>query len=594
MLYLCKDISIMRKHLLLFALSFTLYCFAAPQSDLSQIDLNKTQLNNPEALNELGYEYLKKNPVLSLEMAHKALEIAEKINNEKEIINALLLMGIVKKNLSRFDEAAAHYFKALGIARKLKLKDKQSVCYNNIGSLYQTQNNYQKALEYFKKSLDIESQLKNDEQISIRLYNMGVVYEAIDSLDLAYTFYFNSLLIEEKLGNKEGQFYALYGISGIETKKGFFDKSLTSINKALQIAEEINDANGISLCYSELGVLYKTLGQYSNAIAAYDSSIAYATLIHQKNNIRLAYKDLAEIYRLQGQFEKAYNYFKQYAIINDSVNNAEINNRVAELEAAFRIEKWENEVLHLKEKNILTEKAFKTEKRNKFFLLAVLVLGVILTVSNLKRIMPDLRYILIYSFLIFLLLLLISFLLMFMGYYNSENYTYPFLYSFVDVLTVSVLPIFTGLLLLERILLKKNLKMAKTLSQQISGLKNYDEEKPVSFILEGDNKSFEIMSNNLVCIEANDNYSAFYYYKQNLLTKELYRISMKNAESHLKGFENILRCHKSYIVNIGFIKDITGNAQGYKLHIKDIDFEIPVSRKFPKDILQKIKKNFKN
>jgi len=562
-----------------------------PASDIREINQSERKSDSLKIiqLNSLAYKHLRSNPFSSFENASKALYLAEKNNIKTEALNSFLLMGIVKKNFGRYDEAALYYFKALSIADALNLQDKQSVCYNNIGSLYQTQNKYIKALEYFKKSLDIEQNFQNHEQISIRLYNMGVVYEAIDSLDIAYTYYLNSLLIEQKLKNKEGEFYALYGISGIETKKGFYEKAMISINKALNIAKEIDDANGISLCYSELGTLYKTIGNTSKAIAALDSSIIYANLISQKNNIKLAYKELSELYNMKGNYEKAYNYLNLFTKINDSINNTEINTKVAELEAGFQIEKWENEVKNLNEKTLLVEKSIKTEKRSKYFLLIAFVLAVILTVSNLKRILPDAKNILIYSIFTFVFLLLIAFFLVVSGIYATTHEKYIFLYAFVDVLTIAVLPIFAGLLLLERYFLKKNLKIAKELSLKIHELKVPDKEMALAFVLEGDKKTFEVLSTELVCIEANDNYSAFYYYKDNKIFKELHRVSLKNAETQLLDCEDIMRCHKSYIVNIRHIKNITGNAQGYKLHFADLNFEIPVSRSFPKEILFKIK-----
>ncbi|MDD3876448.1 MAG: LytTR family transcriptional regulator [Bacteroidales bacterium] len=585
----------MLKHIftiIIFSFGFFINLLANNIPEIEQNQINSDSLRIIH-FNKLAYENLKSDPVKSYENASQALLLAEKNDIKTEIINALLLMGIVKKNFGRFDEAALYYFRALSLANTLLLREKQSVCYNNIGSLYQTQNNYIKALEYFKKSLDIERQSQNREQISIRLYNMGVVYEAMDSLDLAYTYYLNSLLIEQEEKNKEGEFYAFYGISGIETKKGFYEKAMSSINKALNIAKEINDANGISLCYSELGTLYKTTGNFSKALIAFDSSIIYADLVFQKNNIRLAYKELSELHSLKGDFEKAYSYLKLFTILNDSINNAEINTKVAELEAGFQLEKWEKEVHYLTEKALLTEKSIITEKRYKYFLLIAFILAVVLTVSNLKRILPDTRNLFIFSILTFILLLFIATILVIGGFYGPGNEKLRFLYAFVDVLTIAVFPVFAGLLLLERMLLKKNIKIAEDLSSQINDLKIPNNDVMLTFVLEGEKKIFEVRSSELVCIEANDNYPAFYFYRENKIVKELHRISLKNIENQLLDCEDIMRCHKSYIVNIRHIKKITGNAQGYKLHFSDLNFEIPVSRKFPKDILIKIKNKLK-
>ncbi len=583
----------MKTFFLLLSFIFVIFFASADTTQGVNIDLKSSALefDKPQTYNELGYENLKTNPALSLELAHKALELAEKLNDEQEAINALLLMGIVRKNLGRFDEAAAHYFKALRLATKLNLKDKQSVCLNNIGSLYQTQQNYQKALTYFKQSLDIERQLNNKAQVSIRLYNLGVVYETMDSLDLAYTFYFNSLLIEQELGNKEGEFYALYGIAGIENKKKYPDKAKTSIFTALQIAKTLDDANGISLCYSELGALLKTTSDLIGAMAAYDSSVVYAQKVQQNNTLMMVYKELSNLHALMGRYREALSYLKLYTSLNDSINTAEINSKVAEIDAAHQIEKWENEVKHLKEKAALNERSVRAEKRNRYFLLLAFVLSLFIAISNLKRVIQDKRNIILYTAATVLLLILIAYFVVLAGLYDEIENTYRLFYAIADVLSIAVLPIITIVLLTERVMLSRNIKTAESLSTHLNAFKTEITNKPLSFVDEGERNRFEVMLNDLVCIEANDNYSAFYFYKNAKIEKILFRITLKSVETQLLENEDVMRCHKSYIVNLKHITHVSGNAQGYKLHFADLKFEIPVSRKFPKDIFLKIKKN---
>jgi DNA-binding LytR/AlgR family response regulator len=52
----------------------------------------------------------------------------------------------------------------------------------------------------------------------------------------------------------------------------------------------------------------------------------------------------------------------------------------------------------------------------------------------------------------------------------------------------------------------------------------------------------------------------------------------------LQGKQNIYRCHKSYLVNLAKVNHVSGNAQGYKLHLKDVEDQIPVSRKLNEEI----------
>jgi len=59
----------------------------------------------------------------------------------------------------------------------------------------------------------------------------------------------------------------------------------------------------------------------------------------------------------------------------------------------------------------------------------------------------------------------------------------------------------------------------------------------------------------------------------------LKRLPLKDFEIQLKAYPYILKIHRSYIVNLKAIKFISGNAQGYVLHLKNYPQKtIPVSR----------------
>ncbi|RFS15469.1 LytTR family DNA-binding domain-containing protein [Emticicia sp. C21] len=102
---------------------------------------------------------------------------------------------------------------------------------------------------------------------------------------------------------------------------------------------------------------------------------------------------------------------------------------------------------------------------------------------------------------------------------------------------------------------------------------------PIKLIAENEKDSLELSSDDLLFIESSDNYSTVFYQKGNILQKELLRSSLTRLESQI-NLPKIVRCHRSYIVNLTKVEKVTGNAQGYKLHLKSLDFTVPVARKY--------------
>lgn len=101
------------------------------------------------------------------------------------------------------------------------------------------------------------------------------------------------------------------------------------------------------------------------------------------------------------------------------------------------------------------------------------------------------------------------------------------------------------------------------------------------------NKEYiEFDSKNLVYITSQGNYASFFLRKEDYIKEEIIRITLTKVETELtKISASFVRCHKSYIINSNYIKDIKGNARGYLITLKDIPFDIPVSRNFTKQSL---------
>jgi len=573
---------------LLFFLTIPFHGQSAVPDD-SIIPADQDLVKKIEKLNAFAFETRTSNPGSSLNYSGLSLSLSIKAGYKTGEINALLLMGMVYKNIGAYEKAMASYFNAMRVADETGDKQRVSSCLNNIGSVFQLQGNYSKALHYYQLSMNIEEDYGNKEQLSIRLYNIGTVYETIDSLDMAYAYYLNSLLIEEKSGNKEGIYFALYGIAGIETKKGQYESALTNISRALKVAHELNDPLGISVCHCEMGKLFMAQQKYPQAVSAFDSSVFYAQSGDLLNELKDGYFNLSKAYKKIGENNKAYENLERYVVINDSLNSLGIKSRVAELETRFQVDRKEKEIAYLRETGALKSENADYERRNRNFLLITVILAMLLAVYNLKKIAVDIRKAILLTVGILVFLILVALIFLYSGVTSHEPDIKGFFSIFADVLTYSVLPIFILILATEHILLKRYLKKAGELTEQIKTLHIPDTGQQINLQFDGKEGSMSISITDLICFEANDNYSAIYYLKSGEVKKELRRITLKRIEDQLTDHHEIIRCHKSFIINLLNVSHVSGNAQGYKFHLQKLDFAIPVSRNFPQSMINKIK-----
>jgi len=163
--------------------------------------------------------------------------------------------------------------------------------------------------------------------------------------------------------------------------------------------------------------------------------------------------------------------------------------------------------------------------------------------------------------------------------------------SFFDItkiLLLGLLPVAVLITINQERLLRSHLISAQQLNKQLLEKKQH-QKKLIHFVSDYKNDTLTIKADLLIAIKSSDNYIEVYYKNNELVKKQIIRSSLKRVEELINKYEFILRCHRSYIVNIKFINEIQGNPQGFKLFLVDTDFTVPVSQKYIHELKNKIK-----
>lgn len=161
-------------------------------------------------------------------------------------------------------------------------------------------------------------------------------------------------------------------------------------------------------------------------------------------------------------------------------------------------------------------------------------------------------------------------------------------------LAVGIFPLTLILLLKQQVLLKKYAAGAQVLDQQLAKEVRAKEEitKPdlISFTGDNQNEKLAVPVNDLRFIASADNYIKVHYIKKEGFAFQVLRSSLKKAEAAVQNHPQFFRCHRTYIANLAAVEGVSGNAQGYKLHLKGIAEPIPVSRTLNKELEEHLKK----
>lgn len=152
-----------------------------------------------------------------------------------------------------------------------------------------------------------------------------------------------------------------------------------------------------------------------------------------------------------------------------------------------------------------------------------------------------------------------------------------------------------------------------SLRERVSAVRAHDAPNAtLTLVADNEKDSLTLRSDALLFIESSDNYCTVVYLKtnptgQDQSVKLLLRSSLSRLEAQIAGqpglgqpdlgqpdsrsldHPHIVRCHRSYIVNLDRVERVTGNAQGYKLHLLGGQFQVPVARQYNDSLISQLK-----
>ncbi|MCO5252484.1 MAG: tetratricopeptide repeat protein [Candidatus Kapabacteria bacterium] len=338
-------------------------------------------------LNNIGLAYYYQSDYLkSLESFHKALKMFEELENKSGVSLIHGNIGMIYYSQSDYPKAIEYYHKALKIHEETENKRGIAGTLHNMGMIYSDQSDGYRALEYYLKALKINEEIDNKNWIAYNLEAIGVVYNSQSDYPKAIEYYHKALEINEELGNKYGIQSNHLNIGNIFMTQSDYPKALEFFHKAIEINEEIGRISGIALGLGQIGGLYLKISKDSNMV---NSENNLQLMLNKEINLNKAIEysqqainlyqeigelyyqlfilnNLSEAYELKGDYKKAFEAFKEFKTLQDSVFSMDKQKEIANLDA-----KRENE---LKDAEIII---LNTEKKAQQFQSYLLGGGVI-------------------------------------------------------------------------------------------------------------------------------------------------------------------------------------------------------------------------
>ncbi|PKL84845.1 MAG: hypothetical protein CVV22_10735 [Ignavibacteriae bacterium HGW-Ignavibacteriae-1] len=363
-------------------------------------------------LHKIGDVYHKQSKYSEAENYFK--QVIDVIKNDELIIEKATTfkrLAFVHEEQGDFTKAMDYHYKALRIFEAED--DKRNIAgeLHNIANNYLTQSNYPKALDYFQQALKINEEIGNfrwkaynlaslaivysevsehskavefnqqalelfeemDNQYAIAglLHNIGANYTDIFEHEKAKDFYLRAMKMNEEMGNLHWLTNNLDALGNVYKYLADYSKAIKFFERALSISEEIGDKSGIATSLGNIGYYYLSLAQDSiinksenkvqlliNKDINLANSIKYlqrSVSLHIETGERIfqSYSlfNLSRAYELKGNYKKAFEAFKEYKTLQDSVFSMDKQKEIANLEAKRENELKDAEIIILNTEN---------------------------------------------------------------------------------------------------------------------------------------------------------------------------------------------------------------------------------------------------
>lgn len=340
-------------------------------------------------LDEIAKAYLPTDQNLAGYFNDNALALSQEINDSKGLVSALVLKGTLLRMKDQDDSATGYFLGALNRAGLIRDTPSLGIIYMGLGDINLRANHVLTSLGDYRQALKLEEVLQDTAHIIRLLGRIGhleleqVNQRSLNNRDYSQVFQrFNQeFILSLQNNNQEGIADALDHMGRIYYLQGQSDKALTNFNAALDIFNRLGRLRSLASLHYEIGNLLLAAGKYDSAenylqLAYYGAS--------QLNDQSLLMKDclkLSMVKALKGETSEALQFQKIYEFLRDSMDNADQNRNIADLQVKYKSETKDNDIDLLKQQQARQ----KTIIQQQFYWgMAILcILALVLTVSIL-------------------------------------------------------------------------------------------------------------------------------------------------------------------------------------------------------------------
>jgi signal transduction histidine kinase len=340
-----------------------------------------TELVILSSINMGDYYQARGETVASIKSYQIALDSLVKHDFKRYRALALAQIGRVFDSRGDHLKAIDYFYESMRLNEELNSRHQIALLYGSIGWAHLNLKNFQIAKEQGLLCLNLMRQIKDQAGEAFALNLLGnISFNEGDFLQ-ANNYYDFSLRLRKELGLSILISNSKFNIARTYEKLGRLDEALAIYLESLKEADELHNFRILALCFNNIGALYTSKRDFTQAEKYLNKGLEL-TLQHGRSiDIRNSYYSHAKLYKLSGRAQKATEYLEKFIAINDSLLIQENALAAQQRDALYQLDKKNQEIKVLNERNKVREHEIEVQKNEIFFqrvILALILLALVL------------------------------------------------------------------------------------------------------------------------------------------------------------------------------------------------------------------------
>jgi two-component system NarL family sensor kinase len=283
----------------------------------------------------------------ALKLNKESLLIAQNMKHPVNVAKSLNNIAASYTYMGNFTEAIKYYQQCADHFDKLGMKQYLPRLYVNIGSAFEHANLFSKSLVYKQKALQLARPMKDSLQLADILTTLGSCYFNLKRYPESKAHFTEGLGIAQKIGS---DIFVIQAYAGLcRTNR---------VLKNLPLAKEYGE-KGLALARKSGNVFLEMECLKALMFVAEDSKDPDLSAKYTKEALDIAeandmtdhlvelYEDYATDLGRQNKYKAAYDYLMKYVILNDSIQGADVQKQLQELDTKYLTAQKEKQIVTL-------------------------------------------------------------------------------------------------------------------------------------------------------------------------------------------------------------------------------------------------------